>query len=64
MTYGVHLSVGRGMGLYLCIALVFLKGILRRMFLYFYNSHDRLMLTLHVDDIYDVNLTYEHVIGL
>ena len=52
------------MGLYLCNALVGLKGSLERMLLFFYDSNDMLMLTLHVDDPYDVNITDLHVMCL
>ena len=52
VTWEVSLSLGRGMGLYLCLALVFLEESLRRLFLYMnviliYDMH---MMNLHIFD--------------
>ena len=51
VTWGVWLTLGRGMGLYLYNILVVLEGSPNRMFLCFYKVYDMKLATLHVDDL-------------
>ena len=66
MNEGFHLSLGRGIGLYLNIALVRLERSLRRMFLRMYmliNVNDMYMMNILMT-LRDVGYPYEYVFGL